>query len=174
MFSLSRSSLAHMVTAAALLASFVPAPLHAQSRSSGELKAAIVLNILRFVDFPGNTTTPLDLCIDSRAQAARQLRALSDQRAGRRLIRTRIVTNRSYRGCEVVFLASSGRAAIRSVQGAGRLVMGNGPDFIDADGTVGLVKTGAQVRFEINLGQANDDGLRISSRLVRLAARVRR
>lgn len=172
--SFSRLGFLPLATTVALIVSAASSPVQAQSRSSGELKAAIVLNILRFVDFPGNSTAALDLCIDQRAQASRQLSALSNQRVGRRVIRTHFVTNGSYHGCEVVFLARSNLVAIRSVQGTGRLIMGDGSNFIDENGTVGLVKTGAQVRFEINLGQANDSGLRISSRLVRLAARVRR
>lgn len=168
----SRLAVLHLAALAALLV--CAAPSHAQARSSGELKAAIALNILRFVDFPGEATGPLDLCIDQGVVASRQLRALDGQRAGRRTIRTRIIFDRGYGGCDVVFLARSDPAAVRSVQRSGRLVIGDGSGFIDANGTVGLVKTGAQVRFEINLGQANEDGLRISSRLVRLAARVRR
>lgn len=166
--------LPHLALVAALLTFASGAPAQAQSRDSGELKAAIVLNILRFVDFPGNTETTLDLCIDPRIEASRQIRALTNQRIGKRAIRTRSIASGSFAGCEVVYLASNNPSVIRSAQRQGRLVMGDGPRFVDADGTVGLVKTGGQVRFEINLGQASNNRLRISSRLVRLAARVRR
>ncbi|UAB79356.1 YfiR family protein [Erythrobacter sp. SCSIO 43205] len=174
MRSLTSRRLPQLAAVLALLICTLPSPAQAQSRSSSELKAAIVLNILRFVDFPGNTKSTLDLCIESGVEASPQLRALTNQRVGNRPIRTRMISNGSFSGCEVAYLARSNPNTIRSAQNQGRLVMGDGPDFIDANGSVGLVETGGQVRFEINLGQASDNGLRISSRLVRLAARVRR
>lgn len=174
MFTLTLRRLPHFAIVAALMTCALGAPAKAQSRDSGELKAAIVLNILRFVDFPGNTGATLDLCIDPRVEASRQIRALNNQRIGKRVVRTKTLKNGTFTGCEVVYLSSNNPSVIRSAQRQGRLVMGDGPRFVDANGIVGLVKTGGQVRFEINLGQANSNHLRISSRLVRLAARVRR
>ena len=167
-----RRGLVRAAIAAAAMA--VAAPAAAQPSDSNELKAAIVLNILKFVDFPDDQNTTLELCIQQNVGAARQLRALSGQRTKGRVVRTKIVAGSNFRDCDVVYVPRSSPSAAGLAQANGRLVMGDGARFIDGPGTVGLVRTGGQIRFEINLRQAKADNLKISSRLVRLASRVKR
>jgi hypothetical protein len=52
------------------------------------------------------------------------------------------------------------------------LLVGDGPGFINGGGMIGLVRFGNQIRFEINARAARQSGVSISSKLMRLAARV--
>lgn len=156
----------------ALLAA--PAPAPAQSSDPNQLRAAIVFNVLRFVEFPAQTGGTIAFCVTSDAAEGDALRAFSGRRAGTRAVAVRTVRGGAYAGCDVVYLASADRDQIDRASARGRLVIGNGRNFIDNGGTVGLVQSGGQVRFQLNLKAASQNQLAISSRLIRLAARVTR
>lgn len=57
----------------------------------------------------------------------------------------------------------------QAVQGRPVLTVGESNSFIAAGGMINFVRQGAKVRFEINPRAANSAGLKISSRLLRLA-----
>lgn len=149
-------------------------PALAQSSDPDRLRAAIVFNVLRFVEFPSSTGETIDFCVASDYRAGRAFRSFSGRRAGDRTVSVRTVNSGSYSGCEVVYLSSSNRQQISRASARGRVVMGDGRSFIDNGGTVGLVQTGNQVRFQINLRTASANEVTFSSRLIRLASRVNR
>jgi len=156
------------------IAGLWPAPAAVQARSSGSdnLRAAIVYNIVRFVDFPNNGGNRLDMCVARSADGAAQLRALDGQRVGPRIIAARLVDSAPAEGCDVIYLGRTSTAETARASRRGVLVMGEAPSFITSGGTVGLVRMGKQIRFEVNTRNARDAGLSISSKLLRLAARV--
>ncbi|MCX7284882.1 MAG: YfiR family protein [Novosphingobium sp.] len=161
-----------MATAAAALTA-ASGPAAAQVSSSDALKAAIIFNILRYVEFPGKPNSqPIVLCGLRGTPGAAELAGLNGQRAGSRQVLYRNFDGNSGAGCDAVFLGSGDAGDIARVRQRGTLVFGDGSGFASAGGTVGLVRTGAQVRFEINLRTASDTGVTISSRLLRLASRT--
>ncbi|MCY1669421.1 YfiR family protein [Novosphingobium sp. SL115] len=166
-------SLPKAALAIAATLSTVSAPVVAQVSSPNALKAAIVFNILRYVEFPGKPASqPLVLCGQRGAAGATELAGLNGQRAGNRQVIYRYFDGSSGAGCDAVFLSSGDAAAIARVKQRGALLLGDGSGFASAGGTVGLVRTGAQIRFEINLRTASETGVTISSRLLRLASRT--
>lgn len=152
----------------------VVAPLAAQSSDPERLKAAIVFNVLRFVDLPDSGRGPMVFCVSANDPAARSFQAFSGRAVGSRTVSVRTVRNTTFNGCDVVYLGSASSRAVANASASGRLVMGDGRSFIDRGGSVGLVRMGSQIRFEINLDAAAKSNVRISSKLIRLAARVER
>lgn len=152
----------------------VTSPSTAQSSDPNQLRAAIVFNVLRFVDFPTEQGGTIEFCVAPDAPEGAALRSLSGRRAGARPVSVRTVRGNSFTGCDVVFLSSSDRDQIERASGRGRLLIGNGRSFIDNGGAVGLVQSGGQVRFQLNLRAASQSQVAISSRLIRLASKVTR
>lgn len=138
----------------------------------GDLRAAIVYNIVRFVEFPVDGSSRLDMCIVRGADGATHLAALQGQRVGSRTIVARLVDLVPTGGCDVVYLGRANATETARASRRGVLLMGEAPSFITSGGTVGLVRMGKQIRFEINTRNARNAGLSISSKLLRLAARV--
>lgn len=175
---MSNSPLLAKLRAVGLIAGLVcaagSAPTAAQSSDVNQLRAAIVFNVLRFVDFPADKGGTIEFCVASDSGESAALRSFSGRRAGARLVSVRTVRGSSYAGCDVVYLGSGDRDQIERATARGRLVIGNGRKFIDNGGMVGLVQSGGQVRFQLNLGSASDSQITISSRLIRLASRVTR
>lgn len=158
----------------AVTASLALAPAaSAQQGSANQLKVAIVYNILRFVEFaPADVGTTLQFCASSSASGNRELSILGGQRAGSRLIAFRKVDTGRFAGCNVIYLGSANSSEISNAGRTGALVIGEGSSFITRGGTVGLVRMGNQYRFEVNMRAARSAQLGISSKLLRLAARV--
>jgi hypothetical protein len=152
----------------------IATPTAAQSSDVNQLRAAIVFNVLRFIDFPGEQGGPIEFCVASDSGEGAALRSFSGRRAGSRTVSVRTVRAGAYSGCDAVYLDSGDRDQIQRAKARGRIVIGNGRNFIDNGGTVGLVQSGGQVRFQLNLGSASESQIAISSRLIRLASRVTR
>lgn len=145
----------------------------AQLRDADALRAALVFNIIRFVDFPdaqGRGT--IILCVVREATGSTALASLKGQRVGTQTIAVRSATDATTGGCNVLYLGAANAADIARMQGPGILTIGEGSGFIGLGGTVGLVQTGRQIRFEINMRAARRARIVISSQLLRLASRV--
>ncbi|MET1756366.1 YfiR family protein [Novosphingobium sp. RD2P27] len=164
-----RSTLLALLLAAS--ASFTAARAATNNNSPNDLRAAIVYNIVRFVDFPGSGNR-LEMCVARNADGASQMLALRGQRVGNRSISVRMVDSASVGGCDVFYLGHASAAETARARSHGVLLVGDTPSFINSGGTVGLVRMGKQIRFEINARNAQHAGLTISSKLLRLAARV--
>lgn len=152
-------------------ASFTAARAATIDSGPNNLRAAIVYNIVRFVEFPVSDNN-LEMCVVRSADGASQMLALRGQRVGTRSIAVRLVDSASAEGCNVFYLGDASAAETARARGHGVLVVGETPSFITSGGTVGLVRMGKQIRFEINARNARNAGLTISSKLLRLAARV--
>lgn len=163
-----RLSAATFVAASAFLA----APTMAQDGGSGQLKSAIVYNILRFVDFPlasGDRT--LNLCIERGAGG--NFASLSGRSVASRSINVRMIeATSSAGGCDVVYLGTATSGDVSRVKQRGVLIIGDGSAFLKTGGTIGLVTTGKQTRFEVSMRAARQADVKISSQLLRLASRV--
>ncbi len=135
------------------------------------MRAALVYNIIRFARFPDAGDT-LVLCALASDQSAPHLRAIEGRRAGSQRIRVSLLSSaRQVSGnCDIVYLDSALPDTIRPARG--QLVIGSARNFADRGGMVGLIEFGGQVRFVINDGAAGRAGVRFSSQLLQLAARV--
>lgn len=157
---------------AAIVLLLTSVPQARASDNQGNVKAVIIFNILRFASFP-NTHHVLRLCTRDSEAIARNLMALNGRSLGQRQLDVVFVSswNDNMDSCDVIYAGSTAAEALPRLR-RGQITIGDGPSFIDHDGTVGLIKFGGQTRFAINAHAARQVGVRFSSQLMRLAARV--
>ena len=160
-----------VLTSLSLVCSGLAAPAAAHS-GSGQLKAALIYNILRFVDLGSGSNGAIDLCVVSSAPSFREISSLNRREVSGRSIMVRETSSGNLRNCDVVYLGSAGAAEIRNASASGRALIGDGSGFVNSGGTIGFVRMGNQIRFEINISSARAAGVSISSKLLRLASRV--
>jgi hypothetical protein len=140
---------------------------------SARLKAALIFNVLRFVDFANVTATGhLRLCVLRDVEERPALAGLDGRSLGDRSIEVRAIDPGGMQGCDAIYLGSADAGEVRQVRRDGLLIIGDGPAFIGVGGMIGLVRMGNQVRFEVNNRAARQSGITISSKLLRLAARI--
>ncbi|MED5547034.1 MAG: YfiR family protein [Pseudomonadota bacterium] len=148
-------------------------PVRAAPVDPNALKAAITLNLIRYIDIPderGDGT--IRLCVRRDLSAASQMARLNGRRLEKRTIAYRSIDDGAATGCDVVMLGEVGRSEVQRYRQKGRVIIGEGAGILDTGATIGLLRTGNQVRFEINLKAAREAGVTISSKILRLAARV--
>jgi uncharacterized protein DUF4154 len=148
-----------------------------------ELKAAMLLNLTRFVEWPpsaySDPQAPTVLCILGRDPFEDSLTSLvSKQSASGRAVQIRRIANdKGIRGCHVVYISSSERKSVAQIlsnfKGANVLTVGEMAQFAAHGGMIQFSLEEKQVRFEINLAAASEAELKISSRLLVLARIVK-
>ena len=145
------------------------------------VKAALVYNFMRFTSWPttpDTTATPTFTIVvfgdESLVRAFDKLQGVTF--AERTILVQRAEEADEAAGSQVVFLAGDQRKIWPHVQaalaGAPVLTIGETTDFLDSGGVVSLRLARGRIIFDINQDKAEAVGLRISSRLLRLAATV--
>jgi YfiR/HmsC-like len=146
-------------------------------------KANFLATFPSFVDWPesafSSTQAPLLICVrgdfsfgTSLAELARG--ALSH---GRRIEVRWVHKDQELRTCHIAFVSrsESKRYAklLQALDGAGVLTVGETDDFLAAGGAITFSFERETLQFEVNLVAAENARLKISSRLLALARRVR-
>jgi hypothetical protein len=155
----------------------------AQGESSieDEVKAAYLYNFTRFVSWPGSaftgTTDPLTLCVAGEPAVVKAVEEIvsGEHVDGRPLRVVSQVPDQPLR-CHVLFVGrgASERAA-RLVSAAGTapiLTVGDSEQFLKQGGMIAFVVESRRVRFDISRQPAERVGLRLSSKLLRVARNV--
>lgn len=145
-----------------------------------QLKAAIVFNLLGFVDWPAAQAPPagadLVLCVDPASPLAAPLRELAGRPVRQWKLAVRSVESSPATRCQALLVDGAARetpAALRPQPGDPVLVISDRPRQDGAPAAhVWLLLDGGRVAFELDLAQARRSGLQISSRLHRLARAV--
>ena len=136
------------------------------------VKAAYLFNFAKFVEWPAAAAAdPITICVAGRNVFGEALsETIRGETINGRALAVRVIIEPEA-GCQIVFVPRG--AAASAYLGAARtspsLTVGESPDFIEQGGIVNFTLEGANVRFQIDAGAAERAGLRISSRLLRLA-----
>jgi hypothetical protein len=151
----------------------------AATASESEVKAAVLYNFTKFVEWPAeafaSTNAPIRLAIFGDDDFANQLRSLlSDKKAHGRSFEVRTITNpQEAKNCQVVFVAGSENRRVAQVLEATKkaavLTVGESDQFIEQGGMISLFFEDAQPAFDVNPEPAEKVKLQISSKLLRLA-----
>lgn len=143
-----------------------------------ELKAAMLYNLTRFVEWPASAyadeQAPTVLCILGRDPFGDALTSLATKQTGSRPVQIRHVPNdKEIRGCHAVYISSSERKGVAQIlatlKGSSILTVGEMAQFAAHGGMVQFSLEEKQVRFEVNLDAASHADMKISSRLLVLA-----
>jgi hypothetical protein len=162
-----------VTVAALLLAGGVAAPAQ-EVPLEYRVKAAYLANFARFVEWPAAAAAgPLVICVAGTNPFGMVLEeTIAGETVNGRALAVRAIDVPDP-SCHVLFVPRTVGAGpyIRSALTGSipTLTVGETPAFIDAGGLVNFVREGNNVRFEIDAGAASRAGLRISSRLLRLA-----
>jgi len=153
--------------------------LPARAQDDGALKAAIVFNLLAFVQWPREAElppgSPLRLCGDRHSPLWPHLAALRERPLRQLRIELReLGEQESPRDCQVLVLdAGSGRARPPPRAQAALLTLSSDERPDAGDVVLDLHRIGGRIVFDIDLAAARRGGLQISSKLLRLARTVR-
>ena len=138
-----------------------------------QVKAAYLLNFMRFVEWPAPVldSGPLNLCVAGRNPFGTTLEeTVRGEEVNGRPIVTRVILEPEP-GCHLVFVPRGAATAayLRAARNMPVLTVGEEPQFLAHGGIINLVLDGRNVRFEIDQMAAERARLRISSQLLRLA-----
>jgi hypothetical protein len=144
------------------------------------VKAAYLLNFTRYVEWPTSTAadTALSICVLGADPFGKVLDATIAGRTaqGRTLRVRRVQTASEATGCEVVFVSHEtwrrNPQSVQALSSAGSLTVGDSEQFARGGGVIGFVILDETVRFVINDDARDRAGLRISSRMLSLAAAI--
>lgn len=156
----------------AIALALMPASGHGQSAL--DAKAELLLNIARFVEWPGARDQLTFAVLGDDELAAVVASTLSTKSLPGRKVYVRCIRRpEDARDCQVLFIAPSEASRIpqvvQALEGHSVLTVADTPGFTLAGGMVDFVQDNDRVRFEINLGTAERARLKISAKLLALA-----
>ena len=147
-----------------------------------EVKAAFLYNFAKFVEWPGAklgaTDERMSLCVVGENAFHGELVATVHEKTvrGKRLVVEQLQSGDDLRHCHILFVGQTDHlapvAVLEEVRGAHVLTVGDVEDFAARGGMINFRMQGNQVRFEINAVAAEEEGLQISSQLLKLAVRL--
>ncbi len=147
-----------------------------------ELKAAFLLNFVRFVDWPAatpNASRPVSVCVLGSDSVDESFRPIRGRRVrGRSIAYSRVRLANETSACDVLFVADTEEARIPDllthVDGRHLLTVGETNRFVAGGGIIAFVYRKNELRFEVNLDAAQRAGIGIRSELLTLATDVTR
>jgi hypothetical protein len=145
-----------------------------------DVKAAFVYNFLKFVEWPPRGEADakrIRVCIVGDVPVEGPFDDLDNQDImSKKLTVSRLVKLTNARECQVLFIASSEErrlsAIMDAVKGAGTLTIGDAEGFAQRGIIINFIMENKKIRFEINAEAARQAGLKISSKLLKLASTV--
>jgi hypothetical protein len=174
-FALAVSALAGAADAPAAQAG--PDSAKAPSSRESRIKAAFLYNFAKFTKWPAtafaDAKAPLRLCVLGEDPFHGALAALKGRTAKNRpIVASRPSSMETLAKCHLLFVgASQGKrlaTILEVLRGLPVLVVGEAPHFATSGGIIRLETVENRVRFDINVGAAQNAKLKIDSRLLRL------
>lgn len=147
-----------------------------------QLKAVFLMNFAKFVEWPTtafrSAQSPVTICVLGEDPFGHDLDDIvRGQLAGDRTMTVRRVSQiHREETCHILFVGSPEREraerVVEALRNAPMLTVSEGNDFAAAGGMIALVIEENKVRFDVNLDAAERAGLKISSKLLKLARSV--
>ncbi len=152
-----------------------------QSVSEPALKAAFLLNFVKFTEWPPSVrgrTAPLVLCSADQAVSPVLERTVAGQTVEEHpLSASHVSLDGPLRECALLYVGKIDRPKVvqlaQTLNGAGVLTVGDEQAFAAAGGMIGLFVEEGRMRFAVNLGAAERGRVRLSAKLLTLARIVK-
>jgi hypothetical protein len=157
---------------------FLAIPAAALALEEPPLKAAIVYSLLQYVQWPDEAAlaagAPLALCAERQGVLWPHLSALNGRTVRQLRLELRDAADEpAARGCRAWVLEDGGRVPPQRGE-AGLLTIGDGARADGAGIVIGLRRGPAsRLFFDVDLVAARQQGLQVSSKMLRLARQVR-
>lgn len=144
-----------------------------------QVKAVFLYNFAKLTEWPTNafpgTNTTFTIGVVGKDPFGTNLETVIRGKTvtGRAIVIARFATVNEIEACQLLFIPRSenGRlpATLAALADRPVLTVGDAPDFTRHGGIIGLVKARDEIHFEINRVAAAQAGLKLSSKLLRLA-----
>ena len=177
------------VIAAGLFLSSAAADPSGEAFSADAVKAAYLVNFIRFTEWPasaaGNDDSPFVIGVAGNRDLEDCLWKITDGKLlqGRKVRVLRLATPADVETCRVIFInpaparsdliSVSTAEWLKAVHGKPILTISNEPGFLETGGIINFYIDGKNLRFEISPQAADSSRLLLSSRLLALARIVR-
>lgn len=162
--------------------SFSPSPLSSAPSSTlkeYEIKAAFLYQFTKFVEWPEqslNKQNAFSICVIGQNPFGEILTQLESEKVHTQQVKVVNIDASAADTCHVVFIsAAEGKNVskiIGKLRGKSILTISEVPHFLEAGGLINFVKQEKNIRFQINQRDAEQSGIKISSKLLKLAERV--
>ncbi|TXT41217.1 MAG: hypothetical protein FD135_456 [Comamonadaceae bacterium] len=144
-----------------------------------ELKAAILANILLFVDWPTQVSQPTDrltLCYLDSSPVAMALDRLNGKTIKGKPLQVMRVGAEAATGCHALYVAADDSMVMKRVipglRTSGVLFLGDSPGYLQRGVMLNLEVDDGRIVFDVDLRSARQAGLFMSSKVLRLARKV--
>jgi hypothetical protein len=148
------------------------------------LKAAFLYNFTKFVEWPAprfaETNSPIVIGVWGKDPFGPDLQQVIKDRSvnGRALVFKPVETAEEAKAVHLLFIPATEDSRVsghlRALQGSSVLTVGETEAFGEAGGIIQFLREGDKVRFNINIGSAEQAQMKISAQLQKLAKTVRR
>lgn len=152
--------------------------------SEYQVKAAYLYNFSRFVEWPrrpaAESSKPFAICVLGKDPFGSILDAtVSGQGMGpQNLVARRLTKPEDAPACQILFVGDSEEGHLKEILTvlgkANVLTVSDIPKFSERGGMIGFVLKGDRVRFEVNVTNAQNAGLAVSSDLLKVALAVKK
>jgi hypothetical protein len=141
------------------------------------LKAGYLYNFITFTEWPSALPATLTLCVYGQDPFGDALDSLQNKAVGNRTLAIkRLSSVDDVNSCQVVFVSREAISNLvriqQAIQSQPVLLVADNPGAAAAGVAINLLTDGERVGFEINLKAAQQQGLNLSYRLLRLAQEV--
>lgn len=146
-----------------------------------DVEAVYLLNFAKFVRWPQTPANnqPFSICVFGDDPFGPALaRTISGEKLdGRPVMNKQISSPEEASACSILYIHASDpnriAGVLSQVQGLPVLTVSDMPNFLERGGIIQFVLIGDRVRFEVNLQPTNQDGLMLSSELLKVAVKVK-
>jgi hypothetical protein len=165
-----------------LVATLLPMVHGAEEPDEGAVKAAFVLNFMKFVEWPASSfpsaEAPILVSVLGADPVAAALSSLHGKLISARPVVVRRVSALAGLGeSHVLYVGASEQEQLseilRAVHVRPTLVIGDFEGFAGRGGTIGFIRRGDRIGFEVNEESARRAGLQVSAKLLYLGQSVR-
>ena len=165
-----------------LLPGFILAALAGSGQGEDEVKAAFLFNFIKFVEWPdsvfGSPEDPYLVSMVGNDSIEEALMGINGKTvSGRRVVVRKVPGLSSLERCHILFVGESERGKVDQVLGAVKkwpvLTVADIEGFARRGGTIGFIREGNRVKFEINDESAEKAGLKLNAKLLYLGKIVR-
>ena len=162
----------------ALFSANAPAGQPSKAYSESSIKAALVYNILHFIEWQTNALT---ICVyDPDEEDVSSFKSLPSQtKSGNTLdVKFLHANGKSLirNNCHVIFITSEAEddtyEILAESKNTPRLTIGESARFIQQGGMINFVRKDLTIKFEVNIHALKQADLEISSQVLRIADRV--
>lgn len=172
-----RIRLLHLPVLVCFLLAFLLAPLHGRARAQGgeyRVKAAFLFNFIKFAEWPPADSDTIALCVLGENPFGESLDILKGKSAGGQRISVRYASStQNVKGCHLLFIAASEKdhlsQILKVLDGLPLLTVGDTEGFARKGVMINMYIEDERVHFEVNLNAVKRSGVRLDSRLLKLA-----